>query len=136
MLEHLPKAPGVLASPRHAAVRAGRDYGPGLALEFGVAAGTTLKIIAEGASSDRTVVGFDILTGLPETWRTGFPAGEFAQRRCPIFPVLSWLSGCSRTRCPASPLQNDEQIAFMHLDCDLYSSTKTVLDLAGDRLAP
>ena len=71
VLEHLPKA-GVLASPRHAAVRAGRDWGSGLALEFGVAAGTTLKIIAEGASSDRTVVGFDILTGLPETWRTGF----------------------------------------------------------------
>jgi hypothetical protein len=24
----------------------------------------------------------------------------------------------------------------MHVDCDLYSSTRTVLDLTGDRLAP
>ena len=30
----------------------------------------------------------------------------------------------------------DESIAFVHVDCDLYSSTKTVLDLVCDRLAP
>jgi hypothetical protein len=53
----------------------------------------------------------------------------------PDIPLLSWLSGCSR-HAARIPCQNDEQIAFMHLDCDLYSSTKTVLDLAGDRLAP
>ena len=31
--------------------------------------------------------------------------------------------------------ENDEPIAFLHLDADLYSSTKTVLELTGDRLA-
>ena len=32
--------------------------------------------------------------------------------------------------------EHDEPIAFLHLDADLYSSTKTVLDLVGDQLAP
>ncbi len=37
---------------------------------------------------------------------------------------------------PAFLADNDEPIAFVHVDCDLYSSTKTVLDLTADRLAP
>ena len=47
-----------------------------------------------------------------------------------------WSPACSRTSCRRSLARNDEQIAFLHVDCDLYSSTKTVLDLVGDRLAP
>jgi len=27
-------------------------------------------------------------------------------------------------------------ISFLHIDCDLYSSTKTIFDLLGDRLLP
>jgi Methyltransferase domain len=105
-------------------------------VEFGVGTGTTLKIIAETVSSDRTVAGFDIFTGLPETWRTGFPAGEFAQQEVPDIPAVQLVIGLFEDTLPGFLAQNDEQIAFMHLDCDLYSSTKTVLDLAGDRLAP
>ena len=45
------------------------------------------------------------------------------------------MSGCSRTNCPDILARNEEQIAFLHVDCDLYSSTKTVFDLLGDRLA-
>jgi hypothetical protein len=29
-----------------------------------------------------------------------------------------------------------QRIAFLHLDADLYSSTKTVFDLIGDRIVP
>jgi hypothetical protein len=67
VLEHLPTAP-VYWHP-HDTLRfaLGEIKGPGLALEFGVGTGTTLKIIAETVSSDRTVAGFDIFTGLPET---------------------------------------------------------------------
>src|SRR5271166_5128336 len=74
----------------------------GLALEFGVATGTTLTIIAEALSADHTVVGFDTFTGLPETWRTGFPAGTFAQDKLPDCPApASWRAG-SRTLCRSS----------------------------------
>lgn len=136
VLDHLPKAP-VYRHP-HDTLRfaLGEIKGPGLALEFGVATGTTLKIIAETVSSDRTVVGFDVFTGLPETWRTGFPAGEFAQGKVPDIPGAQLVIGLFEDTLPGFLAHHDEQIAFMHLDCDLYSSTKTVLELAGDRLAP
>ncbi|MFE4503420.1 TylF/MycF/NovP-related O-methyltransferase [Rhodococcus sp. NPDC056743] len=110
---------------------------PGIALEFGVASGTTLKIIAdEFHERDGIVAGFDVFSGLPETWRTGFPAGEFAQDSLPEVPGAQLVPGLFEDTLPTFLEQERETIAFLHLDADLYSSTKTVLDLLGDRLAP
>ena len=78
-VEHMPKAKVFWEPPDTLRFALGEIKGPGLALEFGVATGSTLKIIADTVAGDRTVAGFDVFTGLPETWRTGFPAGEFAQ---------------------------------------------------------
>lgn len=110
--------------------------GPGLALEFGVATGTTLKIIADAVAVDRTVVGFDTFTGLPETWRSGFPAGEFAQQQMPSVPNAELIIGLFEDELPSFLTRTHQQIAFMHVDCDLYSATNTVLELTGHRLAP
>ena len=136
VLEHMPNAT-VFWHPhdtlRHAL---GLIKGPGLALEFGVATGTTLTIIAEAVSADRTVVGFDVFTGLPEAWRTGFPVGEFSQAEIPTVEGAEVVAGLFEDELPGFLARNEEQIAFLHVDCDLYSSTKTVLDLVGDRLAP
>jgi predicted O-methyltransferase YrrM len=135
VLEHMPTAKVFWESPdtlRHAL---GEIKGPGLALEFGVATGSTLRIIAETVAADRTVAGFDVFTGLPQTWRTGFPAGEFAQEP-PDVPGATVIAGLFEDTLPAFLAQTDEAIAFMHVDCDLYSSTKTVLELTSDRLAP
>ena len=78
-----------------------------------------------------------VFTGLPETWRTGFPAGEFAQEQIPDSRRRRDHRRVVRpTTCPDISPDNDEPIAFLHVDCDLYSSTKTVFDLLGDRLAP
>ncbi len=46
----------------------------GSAVEFGVATGTSLSIIAE----HMYVVGFDSFKGLPEDWRFRYPAGSMA----------------------------------------------------------
>ncbi len=110
--------------------------GSGLALEFGVATGTTLKIIADAVAGDRTVVGFDSFTGLPEPWRTGFPVGEFAQAEIPVVEGAEVIVGLFTDELPGFLARNEEQVAFLHVDCDLYSSSKTVLDLVGERLAP
>ncbi|ROZ54939.1 class I SAM-dependent methyltransferase [Rhodococcus sp. WS1] len=110
---------------------------PGMALEFGVASGTTLRIVAEAfPEREGTVAGFDVFSGLPETWRTGFPVGEFAQESIPEVPGAQLVPGLFEDTLPS--FLNDESgpVAFLHLDADLYSSTKTVLDLLGDRLVP
>jgi predicted O-methyltransferase YrrM len=135
-LEHMPAAQ-VFWHP-HDTLRyaVGEIKGSGLALEFGVATGTTLRILADAVANDRTVVGFDVFTGLPETWRTGFPAGEFAQQEVPDVPGAQVVVGLFEDELPGFLARNHEQIAFMHVDCDLYSSAKTVLDLTGERLAP
>jgi predicted O-methyltransferase YrrM len=136
VLEHLPNA-AVFWHPhdtlRHAL---GEIKGPGLALEFGVAGGTTLTIIAEAVASDRTVVGFDTFTGLPEEWRTAFPTGEFTQAELPTVAGAELMVGLFEDELPGFLDRTEEPIAFLHLDCDLYSSTKTVFDLAGGRIAP
>jgi len=77
----------------------------------------------------------DVFTGLPETWRTGFPAGEFAQEP-PDVPGAAVVAGLFEDTLPTFLAETDEAIAFMHVDCDLYSSTRTVLDLTSDRLVP
>jgi predicted O-methyltransferase YrrM len=135
-LEHMPKAP-VFWHP-HDTLRfaLAEIKGSGLALEFGVASGTTLGIIADSVAGELTVVGFDIFTGLPETWRTGFPEGEFAQDKPPEVPGARVIIGLFEDTLPGFLMENDEPIAFMHLDADLYSSTKTVLEHTADRLAP
>jgi predicted O-methyltransferase YrrM len=135
VLENMPTAKVFWESRdtlRHAL---GEIKGPGLALEFGVATGATLRIIAETVGADRSVAGFDVFTGLPETWRTGFPEGEFAQEP-PDIPGATVIAGLFEDTLPTYLAGIDEPIAFMHVDCDLYSSTKTVLDLTGERLAP
>ncbi|MGY1639428.1 class I SAM-dependent methyltransferase [Geodermatophilus sp. SYSU D00742] len=108
---------------------------PGMALEFGVGEGTTLRIIAERCAG-RRVVGFDVFSGLPETWRSDFPAGHFAQESLPEVPGAELVVGLFEDTLPGFAEENDGPVAFLHLDADLYSSTRTVLDTLGRRLQP
>lgn len=109
---------------------------PGLALEFGVASGTTLRIVADVLGAKHPVFGFDVFTGLPETWRSGFPAGEFAQDAPPEVPGAELVPGLFADTLPGFLAAHPGDVAFVHLDADLYSSTTTVLDLLEDRLVP
>lgn len=101
----------------------------GHAVEFGVATGRTLRIIRERMPA----TGFDSFGGLPESWRPGFPAGFFA---CPIpdIPdtelVVGLFSDTLPLWTPPAP------IGLVHIDCDLYSSTATVLTHLEPHLHP
>jgi hypothetical protein len=107
----------------------------GLALEFGVYEGTTLKRIA-AAREGRGVYGFDSFEGLPEHWRNGFPAGKFAMATPPEVPGAELVVGWFDDTLEPFLGEHPEHVDFLHVDSDLYASSRTVLELVGPRLRP
>jgi hypothetical protein len=116
------------------------------ALEFGTATGRTLKQFAYWLP-DRTIYGFDSWQGLPEQFNN-LPAGHFAQElpkvadNCVL--VQGWY-GARPTQDKSDVAEftardfaknHKEPIALLHLDADLYSSTKTVLDVFAKQIVP
>lgn len=137
--EHLPMARAI-RTPRETLEYALR-LAPvtGTALEFGVHQGASLGTIVEARSyrgRDRSVWGFDSFEGLPEDWRAGFHKGAF-ETDIPTVPGANLVVGWFDQTLPEWLEQNPSlTVDFVHIDCDLYSSTKTVLDLVGSRLHP
>lgn len=119
----------------HATLEHGLSLAPtgGLALEFGVWSGTTLKIIATERKGEQ-VFGFDSFQGLPEDWRSGYPAGSFPIEQLPEVPGAELVVGLFDDTLPGFLAEHDGAVDFVHVDADLYSSAKTVLDLVGPRL--
>ncbi|MFB3916005.1 MAG: class I SAM-dependent methyltransferase [Terriglobales bacterium] len=111
---------------------------PGLVLEFGVYSGKTINYIA--SKRNWLVHGFDSFEGLPECWRDGFEKGYFKVESLPqvranvrlhkgwfVESIPQFLSSLEDKAIP---------ISYLHVDCDLYSSTKTIFDLLGNRIVP
>lgn len=102
----------------------------GWCLEFGVADGSTLDFFAR-LRPDATFFGFDSFAGLPEFWKDGFDQGRFAQTRLPEVPGnVELIQGWFCDTLPAfmsRPCATAGGIAFIHIDCDLYASTRDVL---------
>ncbi|MCX8559789.1 hypothetical protein OS122_02600 [Mycolicibacterium mucogenicum] len=93
----------------------------GLALEFGVGRGESTSMIA----AHMPVIGFDSWLGLPENWRPGFPKGMFASMP-PSIANTDFVDGWYEDTLPDS-LEGVREVGLVHIDCDLYSSTATVL---------
>jgi len=98
-------------------------------MEFGVASGRTINYIS--GFTEETVYGFDSFEGLPETWREGMEQGAFTQHG--IMPrvnnnvelIKGWFN---ETLEGFMEKHKDKKISFLHMDADLYSSTKYILD--------
>ncbi len=107
----------------------------GMALEFGVATGNTLRTIT-AARKATEVYGFDSFDGLPEAWLNGMPAGAFARDDLPDVPGAELVVGLFGDTLPGFLEKHSGPVDFVHVDGDLYSSAKTVLDNVGPRLRP
>ena len=107
----------------------------GLVLEFGVRYGSTIRQIA--ARAEQEVHGFDSFTGLPEDWH-GRPANTFsADGELPQVPPNVHLHvGLFEDTLPPFLEAHAGPAGFVNVDCDLYSSTKTVLTLLAPRIVP
>jgi len=108
----------------------------GLLFEFGTYKGASINQLAKLMPNKR-FYGFDSFAGLPEGWTAGTHQGGLnangkLQR---VRNNVRLIRGFFDASLP--PFLKDcgnEQVAFVHIDCDLYSSTKTVLDLLKSRL--
>lgn len=110
-----------------------------LPLEFGVFSGRSINLIAEIVGPEVTVWGFDSFEGLPEAWRSEFQQGHFARADLPevrdnVRLVKGWFNETLpgfRRDVVGQGLTN-----FIHMDCDLYSSTRTVFEELEPHITP
>jgi len=103
----------------------------GLFLEFGVFEGNSIQTISK--NTDNIVYGFDSFEGLPEEWN-GLKQGHFATQIPKLEQKnIELVVGYFDKTIPLFVKNHLEPISFIHIDCDLYSSTKTIFDAFKDR---
>jgi hypothetical protein len=109
----------------------------GMVLEFGVFSGKSINRIASQMPG-RRVYGFDSFEGLPETWRPGFGQGAFRRADLPaVVDNVDLKVGWFDSTLPSFVASNPhEPLALLHVDCDLYSSTKTIFAYLAKRIVP
>jgi len=105
----------------------------GLNLEFGVYNGKSIRRIALLVNQE--IHGFDSFEGLPESWNDE-PKGSYsAEGYLPEVPKNVVLhKGWFNETLPVFISKFNAPVRFLHIDCDLYSSTKTILDLLAPKI--
>ena len=104
-----------------------------LVCEFGVYKGRSINTLSQ-MLPNAVFFGFDSFTGLPEKWDgNDLDKGYFNLSGIP--PVtnknVEFRIGSFADTIPifTKEISEKTQIDLLHIDCDIYSSTKTILDL-------
>ena len=115
----------------------------GLFLEFGVEKGGSANFIAgliAAGGASAVLHAFDSFEGLPESWdgtfetRGKFTVGGKIPR---LLANVRVHKGWFETTLPGfRRAHQGSTISLLHIDCDLYSSTRTVLEQLGGLLVP
>ena len=109
----------------------------GLFLEFGVYNGASINILSK-LKPNKVFHGFDTFTGLPEDWDMGHKkveAGHFALEKLPeVEKNVILHKGLFDVTIPEWAKNHKQKISFINIDCDLYSSTKTVLEKLNSQI--
>ena len=111
---------------------------PGLVLEFGVFRGATIRLIAARCPNEK-VYGFDSFEGLPEKWVGSRNTSTTMDRggQLPQVPGnVELVKGLFGDTLPGFLASHAGPVGFVHIDCDIYSSTREVFAALRDRLAP
>lgn len=113
-------------------------------MEFGVWSGKTIRHIAAHWPND-IIWGFDSFEGLPEPWYTNDATHPSHKKGCfslasqdlPCYPDnVQLIKGWFDQTLPQWISEHQGSVSFLHIDCDLYSSTKTILQTLNDRIRP
>ena len=113
------------------------EYKDKLFLEFGVFEGWSINFCSS-LIPEAKFYGFDSFEGLPETWHAECFKGEFdVKGKLPkVNKNVSLIKGYFNETLPKFLEEHKEKAAFIHIDCDLYSSTKTIFENIYDRIVP
>jgi hypothetical protein len=110
----------------------------GIVAEFGVNTGGTINHIAKFMPA-RKVHGFDSFQGLPESWQGyNLDAGHFSREgRMPrVRENVTLHPGWFKDTLPPFVKSLSQPIALLHVDCDIYSSTRTIFQHLKDHIVP
>lgn len=116
----------------------------GAYIELGVSTGRSINFIA-GLNPKKIIYGFDSFKGIPFEWdQRGkvFPAGSFAYKDesfvPPVLKNVVLYKGWFSEVLPLFKAQilKKSPIAFMHVDCDIYESTRDAFTVLGDCIVP
>ncbi|MER3463677.1 MAG: hypothetical protein C4329_03915 [Chitinophagaceae bacterium] len=101
----------------------------GLYCELGVFQATSINYVAKKIKTN--IHGFDSFEGLPEFWYGEYEKGAFDLKgQLPsVEPNVILHKGWFNDNIPQFIHKYKEPLAFLHVDCDLYSSTKTIFNL-------
>ena len=109
-----------------------------LYLEFGVAKGNTMRRSSKQLTTPGArLVGFDSFEGLPERCSMVIDKGAFAQGgNEPVIDDdrITFVKGLFDETLPTYEAP-DHDLMIVNVDCDIYSSTATVLEWCDTRLA-
>ena len=108
----------------------------GLYSEFGVWKGNSINYFAR-LLNGQEIYGFDSFVGLKDDWPAyGWAKGHFSVGgNVPIVePNVTLIKGFFDETLPDFLVTHPGPFSFVHIDCDTYNSTRTVLNLILDRL--
>ena len=112
------------------------DYKNKLFLEFGTYKGESINLCSK-LMPEVNFYGFDTFEGLSESfsiWKRG--RFDIKGKLPKVNKNVSLIKGYFNETLPKFLEEHKEKAAFIHIDCDLYSSTKTVFDNIYDRIVP
>lgn len=109
----------------------------GLFLEFGVFQGKSINHMSQ-YKPEVVFNGFDSFVGLPDRWVVGREKGHFSlDGNMPeVNNNVVLHPGFFEESIPhfVKGLKDSDKVAFLHVDCDMYASAKTIFNLLGSRL--
>ena len=131
-----PEAPRLFGLPSHllgwSLAEAKAD---GLSCEFGVRRGNSIRLLA--ATTTESLHGFDSFVGLPESWVKAPKGVLSAAGALPeVPPNVRLHPGWFADSLPPFLAEHRQKLRFANIDCDIYSSTRTVLWALADRMQP
>jgi hypothetical protein len=111
----------------------------GLVFEFGVCTGATIRVISSKIPTHK-IYGFDNFDGLPEDWdetvvipnwlirRGAFRMRDYVHDPNSFPENIEIIIGLIQDTLPPFLIKHPEPAGFIHIDTDLFSTCKNILD--------